>query len=117
MSFLPSPLLPAALLSLAAGGLLLMEDGPLRKACMAVAAPAPVPLRPLGSARPLSPAHHNARKPIAARTPQQLPAKPPPLKAKQSHFRLLRANHSAPPGGVGGPPAVLRIRRCLRIVR
>jgi len=114
---LPSPLLPAALLSLAAGGLLLMEDGPLRKACMAVAAPAPVPLRPLGSARPLSPAHHNARKPIAARTPQQLPAKPPPLKAKQSHFRLLRANHSAPPGGVGGPPAVLRIRRCLRIVR
>lgn len=114
---MPSPLLPAALLSLAAGGLLLMEDGPLRKACMAVAAPAPVPLRPLGSARPLSPAHHNARKPIAARTPQQLPAKPPPLKAKQSHFRLLRANHSAPPGGVGGPPAVLRIRRCLRIVR
>lgn len=105
---MPSPLLPAALLSLAAGGLLLMEDGPLRKACMAVAAPAPVPLRPLGSARPLSPAHHN---------PQQLPAKPPPLKAKQSHFRLLRANHSAPPGGVGGPPAVLRIRRCLRIVR
>ena len=114
---MPSPLLPAALLSLAAGGLLLMEDGPLRKACMAVAAPAPVPLRPLGSARPLSPAHHNARKPIAARTPQQLPAKPPPLKAKQSHLRLLRANHSAPPGGVGGPPAVLRIRRCLRIVR
>lgn len=114
---MPSPLLPAALLSLAAGGLLLMEDGPLRKACMAVAAPAPVPLRPLGSARPLSPAHHNARKPIATRTPQQLPAKPPPLKAKQSHFRLLRANHSAPPGGVGGPPAVLRIRRCLRIVR
>lgn len=114
---MPSPLLPAALLSLAAGGLLLMEDGPLRKACMAVAVTAPVPLRPLGSARPLSPAHHNARKPIAARTPQQLPAKPPPLKAKQSHFRLLRANHSAPPGGVGGPPAVLRIRRCLRIVR
>lgn len=92
-----------------------MEDGPLRKACMAVAVTAPVALRPLGSARPLSPAHHNARKPIAA--PQQLPAKPPPLKAKQSHFRLLRANHSAPPGGVGGPPAVLRVRRCLRIVR
>lgn len=33
---LPSPLLPAALFSLAATGLVLIEAGPLRKACMAV---------------------------------------------------------------------------------
>lgn len=66
-----------------------MEDGPLRKACMA-------PRRPLSSARSLNPAHHDAHDPNAARAPQQLPAKPPPLKAKRDHFRLLRANHSAP---------------------
>lgn len=73
-----------------------MEDGPLRKACMAVAAPAPVPLRPLGSARPLSPAHHNARKPIAARTPQQQRQKAIFTLREPQRERRRIANQSSP---------------------
>lgn len=100
---LPSPLLPAALFSLAATGLVLIEAGPLRKACMAVPGctgpwrAVPSCTRPRQPQTPSGPAGPS-RQPARARGRGRFR---PPIANHSVRRRWRHATRAAAPEGAG----------------